>query len=142
MFAFLTECAAKLAFYPIRAKKFCKKNCKNRGKCRTFVLTHSIMKNSRENSERPQRRFCEAKDGPVIRRRYATMRTVELAEMLGLTVKQIENYVYRHNTERWAKKKSSYLSKINSENVKKRWAREKESRNINTNTFFLPKNIP
>ena len=83
------------------------------------------MKNSGENSEKPQRRFCEAKDGPVIRRRYALMRTADLAQRLGLTVKQIENYAYRHNTETWARKKPSVRSRINSENAKKRWAREK-----------------
>jgi len=47
------------------------------------------------------------------------MRTVELAEMLGLTVKQIENYVYRHNTKRWARKQASVLSQENSEKGKK-----------------------
>ena len=103
-------------------------------------LNHTpiIMKNSKMHYEKAQRRFCEATDGLVIKKWYATMQTTDLARKMGLTAKQIENYVYRHNTERWAKKKSSYLSKINSEIVKKRWAREKESRNINTNTFLVP----
>ena len=77
------------------------------------------MKDCRVNDERPQRRFCEAKDGPVVRRLYASMRTAELARIMGLTVKQIENYVYRHNEEPWARKKPSVLSQINSENGKK-----------------------
>ena len=62
------------------------------------------------------RRFCAAIDGPVIRRRYAYERTEDLARDMGLTVKQIENYVYRHNTERWARKSQSLLAKTNSEN--------------------------
>ena len=62
------------------------------------------------------RRFREAVDGPVIRRRYAYERTEDLARDMGLTVKQIENYVYRHNTERWARKSQSLLAKTNSEN--------------------------
>ena len=33
------------------------------------------MKDCRVNDERPQRRFCEAKDGPAVRRLYASMRT-------------------------------------------------------------------
>ena len=82
------------------------------------------MQKEIRNCEKPKRRFCAATDGPIIRKWYATMPTAELAEMLGLTVKQIENYVYRHNTERWAKKKTSFLSQVNSENVKKRWAKE------------------
>lgn len=86
------------------------------------------MKNCRDNSEKPKRRFCAATDGPVIRKWYATMPTAELARKLGLTVKQIMNYVYRHNTERWAKKQDSVLSHVNSENVKKRWAKEKNAK--------------
>ena len=62
------------------------------------------------------RRFRAAVDGPVIRRRYAYERTEDLARDMGLTVKQIENYVYRHNTERWARKSLSLLAKTNSEN--------------------------
>ena len=62
------------------------------------------------------RRLREAVDGPVIRRRYAYERTEELARDMGLTVRQIENFVYRHNTERWARKSLSLLAKTNSEN--------------------------
>ena len=62
------------------------------------------------------RRFREAVDGPVVRRRYAYERTEDLARDMGLTVRQIENYVYRHNTERWARKSPSLLAKTNSEN--------------------------
>ena len=77
------------------------------------------MKNSKRDYEKPKRRFCEATDGPIIRRLYATTQTKDLAEKLGLTVKQIENYVYRHNTERWARKQTSVLSQVNSEKGKK-----------------------
>ena len=75
----------------------------------------------------PRRRFRAAVDGPMIRKWYAYMPTAELARRTGLTVKQIENYVYRHNTETWARKKPSVRSWINSENAKKRWAREKNT---------------
>ena len=62
------------------------------------------------------RRLRAAIDGPVIRRRYAYERTEDLARDMGLTVRQIENYVYRHNTEPWARKSLSLLAKTNSEN--------------------------
>ena len=57
------------------------------------------MKNGESEEPRKGRRFCEKEDGPVIRRWYARMPTAELAERMGLTVRQITNYVYRHNTE-------------------------------------------
>ena len=52
------------------------------------------MKNGQSEEPRKGRRFCEKVDGPVIRRWYAKMPTAELAERMGLTVKQIKNYVY------------------------------------------------
>ena len=76
------------------------------------------MKNKNNNGQ-PRRRFREAVDGPVVMRLYATMPTAELAAILRLTVKQVKNYVYRQNLGRWARKKSSYLSRINSEKGKK-----------------------
>lgn len=63
-----------------------------------------------------KRRFHEATDGPVIRKWYARMRTADLARRMGLTVRQITNYVYRQNLEPWARKLASVLSKENSEN--------------------------
>ena len=77
------------------------------------------MRKNRINNEKPKRRFREATDGPTIKRLYATTPTAELARMLGLKVKQIENYVYRHNTEPWARKRKSVLSQINREKGKK-----------------------
>ena len=65
------------------------------------------------------RRLRAAMDGPVIRRRYAYERTEDLARRMGLTVRQIENYVYRHNTERWARKLAVLRSAENSEKGKK-----------------------
>ena len=79
----------------------------------------SSCKRKKTNFEKPKRRFREAMDGPVIKQLYATMPTAELAQKMGLTVKQIKNYVYRQNLGQWAKKESSYLSKINSEKGKK-----------------------
>ena len=85
------------------------------------------MRKNKFNNEKPKRSFREATDGMVIRKWYATTLTADLARMMGLTVKQIENYIYRHNTEPWARKKVSLLSQVNSENVKKRWSKEKNA---------------
>ena len=74
------------------------------------------MKNGQSEEPRKGRRFREKEDGPVIRRWYARMPTAELAERMGLTVRQITNYVYRHNTEPWAQKLPSVLSAENSRN--------------------------
>ena len=70
------------------------------------------------DSEQKKRRFRSSVYGPLIKQLYSRMPTAELAEMLGLTVKQIKNYVYRENLGHWARKESSYLSKINSEKGK------------------------
>lgn len=72
------------------------------------------MKNKQYDNELPGRRFSEKVDGPVIRRLYAKMPTAELAERIGLTVKQIKNFVYRMNPKAWARKAASTLSRINS----------------------------
>ena len=77
------------------------------------------MKKNQYDNEQPRRRFCEKVDGPVIRRWYAKMPTAELAERMGLTAKQIKNYVYRENPELWARKDAATLSRINSEKGKK-----------------------
>lgn len=77
------------------------------------------MRNRNEKECSSPRRFCEATDGPVIRKWYATTRTSALAKKLGLTVKQIMNYVHRHSGEEWAEKHASYRSKINRENGKR-----------------------
>ena len=81
------------------------------------------MKDNKSNNERPKRRFCEATDGPVIRKLYATTSTADLAKMLGLTVKKIKDYIHREKfkegTERCLKKDPAYLSQVNSENGKK-----------------------
>ena len=69
-----------------------------------------------------KRRFCKAEDGAFIRENYSKMQTAELAKMTGLTVKQIENYVYRCGKVDWARKEPSLLSLVNSENGKMRWA--------------------
>ena len=66
-----------------------------------------------------KRRFREAVDGAFIRQNYATMQNAELARMMGMTVKQVENYVYRCGKEDWARKQPALLSLINSENGKR-----------------------
>lgn len=73
-------------------------------------------KNGQSEEARKGRRFREKVDGPVIRRWYAVMPTAELAGRMGLTVKQITNYVYRWNSEPWARKIASVLSAENSRN--------------------------
>ena len=69
---------------------------------------------TKNEQPRATRRFREAIDGPEIRRRYAYEPTEVIARDMGLTVKQIMNYVYRHNTESWARKSPSLLAKMNS----------------------------
>ena len=72
------------------------------------------MKKNQYDKEQPRRRFCEKTDGPEVRRWYAVMPTAELAERMGLKLKQIENYVYNHNDEPWARKDAALLSAQNS----------------------------
>ena len=85
-----------------------------------------MMKKNKNNAVPPKRRFSKAVDGPVIRRWYARMPTAELARMIGLKVKQITNYVYRHNTESWARKQPSVVSAENSVKGKKGGGRPKK----------------
>ena len=73
----------------------------------------------KEEEKRARRRFCEAVDGPEIRRRYAHEPTEDIARDMGLTVRQLMNYVYRNNMERWARKDPSLLSRENSKNGKR-----------------------
>ena len=77
------------------------------------------MGNRKNQDERPRRRFRKAVDGEIIRRNYRLMPTAELARRLGLTEKQVENYVYRENLELWARKDAATLARINSANGKK-----------------------
>ena len=77
------------------------------------------MKNRESHLEQTKRRFNKKVDGPLIMKWYAKMPTTELARMMGLTVKQIENYVYRHNTEPWARKMPSVVSEVSSAKGKK-----------------------
>ena len=78
------------------------------------------MKEKEHNGQgRRGRRFREAVDGPEIREKYSKMPTKELARRLGLTVKQITNYVYKWNMKPWARKLRSLLSVTNSKNGKK-----------------------
>ena len=78
------------------------------------------MKDKKTDGQgRLSRRFREAVDGPKIRELYSKMPTKELARRLGLTVKQITNYVYKWNMKPWARKLRSLLSATNSKNGKK-----------------------
>ena len=77
------------------------------------------MKNGQSEEPRKGRRFREKEDGTTVMEWYAVMPTAELAERMGLTVKQIKNYVYRENPELWARKDAATLSRINSEKGKK-----------------------
>jgi len=61
-----------------------------------------------------KRRFRKAEDGAFIRRWYSRVRTTRLAWVLKLTDRQINNYIYRHNDEPWAKKDPALLSLENS----------------------------
>ena len=77
------------------------------------------MGNRKNQDERPRRRFRKAVDGEIIRRMYRLMPTAELARRLGLTEKQVKNFVYRENVEQWARKDAATLSRINSEKGRK-----------------------
>ena len=86
---------------------------------KNVMMMKKNMKNGEIEEPRKGRRFCEKVDGPEIRKWYARMPTAELAERMGLTVRQIKNYVYRENPELWARKDAATLSRINSEKGKK-----------------------
>ena len=77
------------------------------------------MEKNTNDKERQRKRFSKAKHGDVIWRLYRTMTTAELARRMGLTVKQIENYVYKFNDEPWAHKDPALMSAMNREKGKK-----------------------
>ena len=80
------------------------------------------------NSEQKKRRFRSSVYGPVIKQLYSTMPTYELARRLGITVREIENYVYRHNHEPWDRKSAALISKMNSAKGKKGGRPRKKSK--------------
>ena len=92
-----------------------------------FKITINMMKKNKKESGQPQRRFHEVTDGPVIRKWYARMRTADLARKMGLTVRQITNFVNRESPEQWARKCKEVLSKINSENGRRGGRPKKKS---------------
>jgi hypothetical protein len=77
------------------------------------------MKNKQYDKEQPRRRFNKKVDGPTVMEWYAKMPTAELAERMGLTVKQIENFLNREKLEPGKVKDPKVRSAINSENGKK-----------------------
>ena len=79
----------------------------------------TTMKEKKYDEQPAGRRLCKEVDGPMIMELYPKMPTAELARRLGLTVKQIKNYVYRENVELWARKDAATLSRINSEKGRK-----------------------
>ena len=84
----------------------------------TFLSMNSMKKRVNQN-EQPQRRFSKALYGEMIMRLFRLMPTAEVARRLGLTEKQVKNYVYRENVEQWARKDAATLSRINSEKGRK-----------------------
>ena len=88
-----------------------------------------MNKNNNHKDSRPPsggETLKAAETGPTFRQWYARMPTAELARQTGLTVKQIENYMYRHNTEPWARKLDSVISAENSVKGKKGGGRPKK----------------
>ncbi len=77
------------------------------------------MKNKQYDKEHPRRRFNKKVDGPTVMEWYAKMPTAELAERMGLTVKQIENFLNREKLEPGKVKDPKVRSAINSENGRK-----------------------
>ena len=98
------------------------------------------MKKKQDGAQPAGRRLRKAVDGPEIMRLYATMPTAELAQQRGLTVKQIENFVYRENMEEWARKSAAVISAENSAKGKKGGGRagdgRKKSENKKLTLFF------
>ena len=70
-------------------------------------------------NEKKGRRFNKKVDGPTVMEWYAKMPTAELARMMGLKLKQIENFLNRENPKPWGYKDPALKSKVNSENGKK-----------------------
>ena len=77
------------------------------------------MKKNKRHDEKPKRRFKKDRDGEFILENYATKETAVLAEARGMTVKQVENFIYRNKTKGKPCKDPDYLSKIRSESGKK-----------------------
>ena len=77
------------------------------------------MKKNQYDKEQPRRRFNKKVDGPTVMEWYAKMPTAELAERMGLTVKQIENFLNREKLEPGKVKDPKVRSAINSENGRK-----------------------
>lgn len=80
-----------------------------------------------KRNEKKGRRFNKKVDGARVMELYAQMPTAEVSERLGLTVKQIENYVYNHNDEPWARKDPALLSAQNSVKGKKGGGRPRKT---------------
>ena len=85
-----------------------------------------MMKKKQDGAQPAGRRLRKAVDGPEIEKRFATTPTPELARQMGLTVKQIENFVYRENMEEWARKSAALISAENSAKGKKGGGRPKK----------------
>ena len=66
--------------------------------------------------------------GRIVMELYATMPTAQLARQLGLTPKQIANFIYRNNTEPWARKDPAVLSAENRANGKRGGRGKKSSK--------------
>ena len=57
------------------------------------------MEKNKRNDENPKRRFKKDRDGEFILENYATKKMAVLAEARGMTVKQVENFIYRNKTK-------------------------------------------
>ena len=81
------------------------------------------MENKKRDDKKPKQRFSKDKYGEFIRKNYATRKTAELAEILGLEEKPVKDYAYREKSEEreglGARKDPAYLSEIRSESGKK-----------------------
>ena len=77
------------------------------------------MEKKKRDDKKPKQRFKKDRDGEFILENYATKKTAVLAEARGMTVKQVENLIYRNKTKGKPCKDPDYLSKIRSESGKK-----------------------
>ena len=77
------------------------------------------MKKQMKDKKQRKKRFSKAKYGEEIMRLYRLMPTAELARGMGLEPRQISDFIYRNNVEKWAGKDADERTRVASENGKK-----------------------
>ena len=98
------------------------------------------MEKKKRDDKKPKQRFSKDKYGEFIRKNYATRKTAELAEILGLEEKPVKDYAYREKSEEreglGARKDPAYLSEIRGECGKKGGRPRKKTYNKKQRRFL------